>query len=49
MPIDEATKNNLIHKDVAGNDKLLNFYKNNADSFKVEEQGDNYVFNLYIV
>ena len=44
MPIDEATKKQLDSiKDVAGNDKALNFYKNNADSFKVEEQGDNYV------
>ena len=44
MPVDEATKKQLDSiKDVAGNDKALNFYKNNADSFKVEEQGDNYV------
>ena len=28
---------------VDGNEKALNFYKNNADSFKVEEEGDNYV------
>jgi hypothetical protein len=43
-PVDEATKKQLDSvKDVAGNDKALNFYKNNADSFKVEEEGDNYV------
>lgn len=44
MPVNDATKKQLDSiKDVAGNDKALNFYKNNADSFKVEEQGDNYV------
>ncbi|WP_065378714.1 DUF6612 family protein [Gemella sanguinis] len=44
MPVNEATKKQLDSiKDVAGNDKALNFYKNNADSFKVEEEGDNYV------
>ena len=30
-------------KQVNGNQKALDFYKDNADSFKVEEQGDNYV------
>ena len=44
MPVDEATKKQLDSiKDVASNEKALNFYKNNADSFKVEEEGDNYV------
>ena len=43
-PVNDATKKQLDSiKDVAGNEKALNFYKNNADSFKVEEQGDNYV------
>ena len=38
MPVNDATKKQLDSiKDVAGNDKALNFYKNNADSFKVEE------------
>ena len=42
--MDSSTKKQIDSiKQVGGNEKALNFYKNNADSFKVEEQGDNYV------
>ena len=43
-PTNESIKKQLESiKQVGGNDKSLEFYKNNASDFKVSEQGDNYV------